>query len=74
MPKGKVKYWNPTRQFGFISAPDGNGKDIFFGRRSLNTGYDVTIDRDTLVEYELGTDNQGRTAATSVRPTEDAAR
>jgi cold shock CspA family protein len=68
--KGKVKFFDPRRQFGFI-VPDGAGPDnrdanIFFGRHSLP--YAVGgIDADAIVEYELTQDNRGRTVAKTVR-------
>jgi cold shock CspA family protein len=66
--QGKVKYFNPHKQFGFI-VPNGSQpgeNDIFFGRNSLP--YNAQIDQGTLVEFESGTGRDGRPCATSVRP------
>jgi len=51
MPKGTVKWFNPTKGYGFI-APESGGKDVFVhisavqkaGLRSLNEGQIVTFD------------------------------
>ncbi len=51
MPKGTVKWFNPTKGYGFI-APESGGKDVFVhisavqkaGLRSLNEGQTVTFD------------------------------
>ena len=51
MPHGVVKWFNPTKGYGFI-APDTGGKDVFVhisavqkaGMRTLNEGQKVTFD------------------------------
>jgi CspA family cold shock protein len=51
MPQGVVKWFNPTKGYGFI-APDTGGKDVFVhisavqkaGMRTLNEGQKVTFD------------------------------
>jgi cold shock protein len=51
MPKGTVKWFNPTKGYGFI-APETGGKDVFVhisavqkaGMRSLNEGQKVSFD------------------------------
>ena len=66
MTKGTVKWFNPTKGYGFI-APDSGGKDVFVhisavqkaGLRTLNEGQKVT--------YELATE-RGRTAAVNLQP------
>jgi CspA family cold shock protein len=60
MAKGIVKWFNPTKGYGFI-APDTGGKDVFVhisavqkaGLRSLNEGQKVGFE----------TQQNGRTAA-----------
>ena len=51
MSHGVVKWFNPTKGYGFI-APDSGGKDVFVhisavqkaGMRTLNEGQKVTFD------------------------------
>ncbi len=69
MPKGTVKWFNPTKGYGFI-APDSGGKDIFVhisavqkaGLRSLNEGQKV--------QFEVETQQNGRAAAVNLAQTE----
>jgi CspA family cold shock protein len=65
MHKGTVKWFNPTKGYGFIKPASGD-KDVFVhisaveraGLRSLNDGQSV--------EYELVT-NRGRTSAENLK-------
>jgi CspA family cold shock protein len=65
MATGTVKWFNPTKGFGFIQ-PDQGGADVFVhitaleqaGLRSLNEGQKVS--------YELVT-NKGRTSAGNLK-------
>ncbi|HZR61982.1 MAG TPA: cold-shock protein [Xanthobacteraceae bacterium] len=65
MQKGTVKWFNPTKGYGFIKPANGE-KDVFVhisaveraGLRSLNEGQTV--------EYELVT-NRGRTSAENLK-------
>jgi cold shock protein len=65
MQKGTVKWFNPTKGYGFIEPASGD-KDVFVhisaveraGLRSLNEGQ--------AVEYELVT-NRGRTSAENLK-------
>jgi len=64
---GKVKWFNPTKGFGFIQ-PDGGGQDVFVhisaveqaGLRGLNEGQSVTFD----LEQDR---RSGKTSATNLR-------
>jgi CspA family cold shock protein len=69
MPKGTVKWFNPTKGYGFI-APESGGKDVFVhisavqkaGLRSLNEGQTVTFD----IEQQ----QNGRAAAVNLSATD----
>lgn len=51
MPQGTVKWFNPTKGYGFV-APDTGGKDVFVhisavqkaGMRTLNEGQKISFD------------------------------
>ena len=66
MQKGTVKWFNPTKGYGFIQPEDG-GADVFVhisaveraGLRSLNEGQRVG--------YELQNE-RGKTAAVNLKP------
>ena len=53
MPKGKVKWFNPTNGFGFIEQEA--GKDLFVHKNEVN-GY---IDEGDTVEFEIGQGEKG---------------
>lgn len=65
MATGTVKWFNPTKGFGFIQ-PDGGGKDVFVhisaveraGLRSLNEGQKIT--------YEVQSE-RGKEAAVNIQ-------
>ena len=69
MVVGVVKWFNPTKGYGFI-APDTGGKDIFVhisavqkaGMRSLNEGQKV--------QFEVELQQNGRAAAVGLVPAE----
>jgi cold shock protein len=66
MPTGTVKWFNPTKGYGFIQPSGGGGKDVFVhisaveraGLRSLNEGQTV--------EYEIES-NRGKESAINLR-------
>lgn len=66
MAKGKVKWFNATKGFGFIQ-PDSGGNDVFVhisavegaGLRGLNEGQAVSFD--------LEEDRRGRSSATNLK-------
>ena len=65
MPTGTVKWFNPTKGYGFIQ-PQGGGKDVFVhisaveraGLRGLNEGQ--------AIEFEL-VSSMGKTSAENLR-------
>ncbi len=53
--KGKVKFFNREKEFGFITGDD--GKDYFVHKLGLEEG--VTIDTDDLVEFTVEEGDKG---------------
>jgi cold shock protein len=66
MPRGTVKWFNPTKGYGFIQPSGGGAKDVFVhisaveraGLRSLNEGQSI--------EYDIQTE-RGRESAANLR-------
>jgi len=56
--KGKVKFFNSEKEFGFITGED--GKDYFVHKTALQNG--VTIDKDDAVTFEAEKGDKGMKA------------
>lgn len=66
MMRGKVKWLDTIRGFGFI-APDDGGKDVFVHISVvLRSGFS-DLERNEPVEFEVGEGPDGRVRAVSVR-------
>ncbi|HYQ87775.1 MAG: hypothetical protein AUI33_11270 [Ignavibacteria bacterium 13_1_40CM_2_61_4] len=66
MTQGTVKFFNPTKGFGFIKTEQ--GEEIFFHKSNVkNTGFrDVLVQGDQ-VQFELKTEQKGKRAYNIVR-------
>jgi cold shock protein len=63
---GTVKFFNPTKGFGFIK-PDDGGSDVFVHISAVEkAGYTTLSDR-MRVSYELFTGRNGKTSAENLR-------
>ncbi len=62
---GTVKWFNPTKGFGFI-VPDQGGKDVFVHISAVEKAGLKTLNEGQKVEYELQ-ENRGKEAAVNLR-------
>ena len=66
MAIGNVKWFNPTKGFGFI-APESAGKDVFVHISALERAGIGALAEGQKVEYELSPGRDGRSAAENLR-------
>ena len=69
MATGIVKWFNPTKVFGFIQ-PEGGDKDVFVHISALEKAGLRTLKENQRVNYELES-NKGRVSATNIEVLED---
>ncbi len=62
MAKGVVKWFNPTKGFGFIQ-PDDGGKDVFVHMSAVESAGMHSLNEGQKVEYEVVPGRDGRPAA-----------
>lgn len=65
MAKGKVKWFNTQKGFGFI-VPDDGGKDVFVHISAVERSGLRGLAENQTVEYELQTE-KGKTAAVNLK-------
>ena len=65
MAKGIVKWFNPTKGFGFIQ-PDDGGTDVFVHVSAVKNAGLHTLDENQEVIFELANE-KGRTSAVDLR-------
>ena len=65
MASGNVKWFNPTKGYGFIQPLDG-GKDVFVHISAVERAGLSTLNEGQRVEYELVT-NRGKTSAENLK-------
>ena len=56
MPKGKVKWFNSKKRFGFIEPEDG-GKDVFVHISALETAGGESLNEGDEVTFEVVSEN-----------------
>ena len=66
MPTGKIKWFNPTKGYGFIETSDGGDDDVFLHISALQEAGIDTITEGEEVTFEIG-DNRGRNTAINVK-------
>ena len=65
MPKGKVKWFNSTKGYGFIE-PDEGDKDVFVHITAVRRAGMQNLDEGQEVEYDL-VENNGKTSAENLK-------
>ena len=65
MPKGTVKWFNPTKGYGFIQPASG-GKDVFVHISAVQKAGLSTLNEGQTVEYEEIA-NRGKTSAENLK-------
>ena len=66
MLNGIVKWFNPTKGFGFIQ-PEQGGNDVFVHISAVERAGLSTLNEGQNVSYELSTNKEGRTSAVNLQ-------
>ena len=66
MAKGTVKWFNPTKGYGFIQPQGGGGKDVFVHISAVERAGLSTLNEGQIVEYEE-VSNKGKTSAENLK-------
>ena len=67
MSNGKIKWFNPTKGYGFIEN-DAGGKDVFLHVSALEQAGIDTLEEGEAVSFEIG-DNRGKENAINITKT-----
>src|SRR5215467_14305935 len=67
MATGTVKWFNPTKGYGFIQ-PQGGGKDVFVHISAVERAGLTTLNEGQHLEYEIE-ENRGKTSAVNLKVT-----
>jgi len=65
MPKGTVKWFNPTKGYGFI-APDTGGKDVFVHISAVQKAGLRSLSEGQKIGFEVEQQQNGRAAAVNL--------
>ena len=67
MARGKVKWFNDSKGYGFIEPQDEGGKDVFVHYSAIQMDGFRTLAEGQEVEFELSSGERGQYAANVVR-------
>jgi len=65
MAKGTVKWFNPTKGYGFV-APDTGGKDVFVHISAVQKAGLRTLDEGQALTFDIEEQANGRDAAVNL--------
>ena len=65
MATGTVKWFNPTKGYGFVQ-PQGGGKDVFVHISAVERGGLSTLNEGAVIEYEIVA-NKGKESAENIK-------
>jgi CspA family cold shock protein len=65
MPIGNVKWFNPTKGYGFIH-PQGGGQDVFVHVSAVERAGLTTLNEGQQVEFEI-VNNRGKSSAENIK-------
>jgi len=65
MPNGTVKWFNPTKGYGFV-APDSGGKDVFVHISAVQKAGLRTLNEGQKLNFEIEQQPNGRAAAVNL--------
>ena len=65
MAQGTVKWFNPTKGFGFI-VPDNGGNDVFVHISAVEKAGMKTLNEGQKISYDIE-ENRGKQAATNLQ-------
>ena len=66
MASGTVKWFNPTKGYGFIQPTDGGGKDVFVHISAVERAGLSSLNEGQRVEYEI-VSNRGKESAENLK-------
>ena len=67
MATGTVKWFNPSKGYGFIQPQGGGGKDVFVQISAVERAGLSNLNEGQQVEYELTTGRNGKSSAENLR-------
>jgi len=66
MAKGTMKWFNPTKGYGFIQPSGGGGKDVFVHISAVEQAGLSSLNEGQTVEYEIES-NRGKESAVRLK-------